>query len=116
MCRSVASERRSKSKQRTNRRLSREKEGAPSSPRSPPIIFLRCRLGWSRAARSLPPRAKCPAIINETLAQEFWPNQDPIGRELRFGEQHTICTIVGMVKDIKMYQLRPRPERQMYVS
>ena len=55
------------------------------------------------------------AIINETLAQEFWPNQDPIGRELRFGEQHTVCTIVGMVKDIKMYQLRPRPERQMYV-
>jgi len=56
------------------------------------------------------------AIINETLAQEFWPNQDPIGRELRFGEQHTVCTIVGMVKDIKMYQLRPRPERQIYVS
>jgi len=55
------------------------------------------------------------AIINETLALQFWPNENPIGRELRFGEQHTVCTIVGVVRDIKMYQLRPRPERQMYV-
>jgi len=55
------------------------------------------------------------AIINETLARQFWPNQDPIGRELRFGERHTVCTIVGIVRDIKMYDLRPRPERQMYV-
>src|SRR6266849_5088418 len=55
------------------------------------------------------------AIINETRARQFWPNEDPIGQELRFGEQHTICTIVGVVRDIKMYNLRPRPERQMYV-
>ena len=55
------------------------------------------------------------AIINETLAREFWPNQDPIGQQLRFGDQHTVCTIVGVVRDIKMYQLRARPERQMYV-
>jgi putative ABC transport system permease protein len=54
-------------------------------------------------------------IINETLAREFWSNEDPIGQELRFGEQHTVCTIVGVVRDIKMYNLRPRPERQMYV-
>ncbi len=55
------------------------------------------------------------AIINETLARQFWPNQDPIGHQLRFGEQHAVCTIVGVVRDIKMYDLRPRPERQMYV-
>src|SRR6266576_2770775 len=61
------------------------------------------------------PDSSPSAIINETLARQFWPNEDPIGRELRFGEQHTVCTIVGIVKDIKMYQLRPRPERQMYV-
>jgi predicted permease len=56
-----------------------------------------------------------PVIVNEWLAREFWPNEEPIGRALRFGEQHTVCTIVGVVTDIKMYQLRPRPERQMYV-
>jgi len=54
-------------------------------------------------------------IINETLAREFWPNADPLGRELRFAERHTVSTIVGVVRDIKMYYLRSRPERQMYV-
>jgi predicted permease len=55
------------------------------------------------------------AIINETLVRQFWANEDPIGQELRFGEQHTVCVIVGIVRDIKMYNLRPRPEPQMYV-
>jgi len=54
-------------------------------------------------------------IINQTMAEQIWPNEDPIGKELRFGDQHTVGTIVGVVNDVKMYQLRPRPERQMYV-
>jgi putative ABC transport system permease protein len=54
-------------------------------------------------------------VINETLAREFWPNEDPIGRKLRFGEQHTVCTVVGVTRDIKRYYLRSRPERQIYV-
>ena len=54
-------------------------------------------------------------IINETLANQFWANENPVGQQLRFGPQHTVCTVVGVVRDIKMYQLRPRPERQMYV-
>src|SRR5437660_4117231 len=54
-------------------------------------------------------------IINQTMAGQIWPNEDPLGKELRFGDQHTVGTIVGVVNDIKMYQLRPRPERQMYV-
>lgn len=55
------------------------------------------------------------AIINETLAQEFWPYEDPIGRQLRFGEQHMVATVVGVVRDVKMYSLRERPQAQMYV-
>jgi putative ABC transport system permease protein len=55
------------------------------------------------------------AVIDQTLARQFWPNEDPIGQKLKFGEQHTVCTIVGVVSDVKMYQLRARPERQMYV-
>lgn len=56
------------------------------------------------------------AIINQTFARQFWPDKNPVGQQLQFGEQHTVCTIVGVVNDVKMYQLRPRPERQMYVS
>jgi putative ABC transport system permease protein len=55
------------------------------------------------------------AIVNQTFARQFWPDKNPVGQQLQFGEQHTVCTIVGVVNDVKMYQLRPRPERQMYV-
>jgi len=55
------------------------------------------------------------AVIGQTLARQFWPNEDPVGQKLKFGEQHTVCTIVGVVNDVKMYNLRGRPERQMYV-
>ncbi|MGH9780897.1 MAG: ABC transporter permease, partial [Candidatus Acidiferrales bacterium] len=55
-------------------------------------------------------------IIDQTLARQFWPNEDPIGRKLRFGDQHAVCTIVGVVNDVKMYQLRGRPRREMYVA
>jgi predicted permease len=56
------------------------------------------------------------AIINETMARALWPDEDPIGRQLRFGEQHAACTVVGVVRDIKMYYARERPRPQMYVS
>lgn len=55
------------------------------------------------------------AVIDETLSRQFWPNEDPIGQKLAFGPQHTVCTVVGVVNDIKMYDFRWRPERQMYV-
>ncbi|HKV63945.1 MAG TPA: ABC transporter permease [Candidatus Acidoferrum sp.] len=61
------------------------------------------------------PGTSSSVIINQTLARQLWPDEDPIGQKLRFGEQNTVCTIVGIVNDLKMYQLRSRPERQMYV-
>jgi putative ABC transport system permease protein len=55
------------------------------------------------------------AVIGQTLERQFWPDEDPIGQKLKFGEQHTVCTIVGIVNDVKMNNLRGRPGRQMYV-
>lgn len=54
-------------------------------------------------------------IINQTFARQFWPNENPIGKQLRFGDQHVVGTIVGIVQDIKMYYVRAQAERQMYV-
>ena len=56
-------------------------------------------------------------LINQTFARQFWPDKDPIGQKLKFGygPGGTIATIVGVVNDVKMYDLRGHPERQMYV-
>lgn len=62
------------------------------------------------------PGGALSTVISDTMARKFWPNEDPLGRKITFGEQHTLCTIIGVVSDIKMYQLTARPERQMYVS
>ena len=48
------------------------------------------------------------AVINETLARRYWPNEDPVGQHIqligRFGQapsQSPWTTIVGVVGDIK---------------
>jgi putative ABC transport system permease protein len=55
------------------------------------------------------------AVIDQTFARQFWQDEDPVGKELTFGPKPVVCTIVGVVNDIKMYNLRGHPERQMYV-
>jgi putative ABC transport system permease protein len=54
-------------------------------------------------------------IISQSFAREFWPNEDPVGRQIRFGEQHTVSTIVGVVGDIMRNHLRERGSWQIYV-
>ena len=43
------------------------------------------------------------AIIDESTAQKYWPNRDPLGRRVRFRRDPTKpwTTIVGIVNDIK---------------
>jgi putative ABC transport system permease protein len=43
-------------------------------------------------------------IVNETLARRYWPNQDPIGKRIRFTgpiEKNPWIQVVGVVKDVK---------------
>ena len=61
------------------------------------------------------PGSTASVVVNETLAQEFWPKEDALGQQLRFGEERTVCTIVGVVRDIKTHNLRARPRMQIYV-
>lgn len=52
-------------------------------------------------------RAKGPesVVINQKLAQDFWPNQDPIGKTLRIGKPAHEATVVGIVKNGKYNDL-----------
>lgn len=54
------------------------------------------------------PNSPRVVIINETLAQRYFPNEDPLGKQIklgRFTEQnplHTIVGVVGSVKDVRL--------------
>jgi putative ABC transport system permease protein len=43
------------------------------------------------------------AVINQTMARDFWPNEDPLGRRFRIGlgGMDTFFTVVGIVGDMK---------------
>jgi putative ABC transport system permease protein len=58
------------------------------------------------------------AIISETLAQRYFPNQDPIGRQMRFGllsNSNVPREIIGIVGDVRDVALSRNPGPMMYV-
>ncbi|HKW62765.1 MAG TPA: ABC transporter permease [Candidatus Acidoferrum sp.] len=79
------------------------------------LLTMKIGLVKGRLFNSSDEQGSPSVIINQTFARQFWPNEDPIGQKLQFGEQHTVCTIVGVVEDIKMFYVRAQAERQMYV-
>jgi predicted permease len=52
------------------------------------------------------------AIINETFARRYFRGQEPVGRQL--GVWGTVCTVVGVVKDIKYRRLGETPQPYFY--
>jgi putative ABC transport system permease protein len=55
-------------------------------------------------------------LINETMARQFWPNEDPIGRTISvqfYNDQPR--QIVGIVPDIRPFLRNRDPQPQMYV-
>ena len=58
------------------------------------------------------------ALINQRMADQLWPNQDPVGRRIRFSgssSTQTWRTIVGVVRDVSQYSLDKDPPMQMYL-
>jgi predicted permease len=66
-------------------------------------------------------------VINETMARQLWPNEDPIGRSIRPGFSRTdvpwaidadtrVLTVVGVAADIKEFRLNEQPRPLMYIS
>ena len=53
------------------------------------------------------------AIINETFAERFWPNEDAIGRQFRVNnpEIPDSFTIIGIVRDVQHFETAPRDEK-----
>jgi len=59
------------------------------------------------------------ALINRTMADQLWPNQDPLGKRIRFpGSEKNPQpwrTVVGVVSDVAQYALDKKPPMQIYL-
>jgi putative ABC transport system permease protein len=53
-------------------------------------------------------------LINQTMVRKFWPNEDPIGKQVRMVDGDTLGTIIGVVGDAKHYFLEEESRPQMY--
>jgi putative ABC transport system permease protein len=53
------------------------------------------------------------ALINESMAKEYWPNDDPIGKHVAIGENDRL-TIVGIVGNVKEHSLDRAAAPEMY--
>jgi predicted permease len=53
-------------------------------------------------------------IINETMAQRYWPGGDPIGGRVKIGKGEWL-TIVGIAKDVKNRSLSEAPQPFFYL-
>jgi putative ABC transport system permease protein len=54
-------------------------------------------------------------IINETMAKQYWPNEDPIGKRIKIVASPWI-TVIGVVGDVRHMGLNTLPNPEMYLS
>jgi putative ABC transport system permease protein len=90
-------------------------EETPISPdyfRALGVPLLKGRL-FSDADRTTP-----VLIINQTMAKQYFPNQDPIGKRIQTGDPDPKApweTVVGVVGDVKYSGLDAAPSPTLYV-
>ena len=59
------------------------------------------------------------SVISQSLADEKWPNQDPLGRSIEFGNMDgdlRLLTVVGVVADVRDHSLENKPFPTIYVD
>jgi predicted permease len=54
-------------------------------------------------------------MVNQSLAQRFWPNEDPIGKKVWPGLQTTPCLVVGVLGDVKNVGLAAETNPEVYL-
>ncbi|MFP5264165.1 MAG: ADOP family duplicated permease [Blastocatellia bacterium] len=58
-------------------------------------------------------------VISETMARRLWPGENPIGKRVTPGRADNPddwCEIIGVVKDVRQFQLDADPKPQMYFT
>jgi putative ABC transport system permease protein len=57
------------------------------------------------------------AIINQTMARQFWPGGDAVGRRIKLGsnpETAAWITVVGVIGDVRHFGLEAAPRPELY--
>lgn len=52
-------------------------------------------------------------VVNRTMANEYWPGMEPLGKHVTFG--NTLMTVVGVVGDVRTSNRALAPAPQMYL-
>jgi putative ABC transport system permease protein len=91
------------------------------SPNYFEAMGIRIMRGRSFSAADTPDSAPV-VVINETLARRIWPNEDPIGKRLKFGlpedqdeESKPWREVVGVAGDVKMNGVDQATTLQTYL-
>jgi putative ABC transport system permease protein len=53
-------------------------------------------------------------LISQTMARRFWPDRDPIGKQIKIADDGATGTVIGVVGDAKQYLLEEEAQPQMY--
>jgi putative ABC transport system permease protein len=80
--------------------IGRNRSCTPNYFRTMGIPLLKGRAFTDQDKAGSPP----VMIVNETLAQRFWPNADPLGKRMRVAgplNENPWAQVVGVVKDVK---------------
>jgi putative ABC transport system permease protein len=58
-------------------------------------------------------------VISETTARRFWPGENAVGKHIKVGQSTSSSrpwlTVVGVVKDVRQFELIIEPKPQMYL-
>jgi putative ABC transport system permease protein len=91
-------------------------EATPSYFQTMGIPLLRGRVF---AAADTIENAPSNIIVNETMAKRFWPNEDPLGKRLKFDDPNFKSpwfTVVGVVGDVRQEGLEQPAGLMSYVA
>jgi putative ABC transport system permease protein len=61
----------------------------------------------------------CVIVVGEAVARRYWPDESPLGKRLVPGTPESPedwCQVVGVVKDVRQFELAAEPKPQMYLT
>ncbi|HEV3469196.1 MAG TPA: ABC transporter permease [Pyrinomonadaceae bacterium] len=76
------------------------------------LPVLRGRVFEERDGAEAPP----VVVVNRLMAEQSWPGEDPLGKQIHFPEVKITATVVGVVGDAKQYTLGEAQRPQVYTA